>query len=90
MDHIKCADCRYWGLNAEDWDVPPGFRTCGLAPMSSTITGWDEETHENSILSEYADVKFSVMDASSYRAALHTRGDFYCACAEGKKTPATE
>ena len=62
----------------DDWDTPPEFHTCEMTPMSDCIVKWDVSTRQNIIAPECSHIMATTMDGSSYRADLHTRGDFYC------------
>ena len=76
-DHPRCETCGYW-KPTDDWDTPPGFQQCTKAPLSDDMTEWDNASKVLRIKEAYTDRLMSAMDASSYRAEVYTRGDFYC------------
>ena len=88
-DHPRCKTCDYW-QPTDDWDMPPGFQQCTMAPMSDDMTEWDNASKVLQIKAGFTDCLMSAMDASSYQAEVHTSGDFYCpmhsALAVGKAT----
>lgn len=75
--HPTCETCRHWA-NSNEWDTPPGFKRCNRAPMTDEVWVWDHEQDRQAIALEHADTMMCAMDGSSYKADVHTRGDFYC------------
>ena len=80
--HPRCATCKHFNPDPDEWDVPEGWGRCDLIEMASHMTGWSKDAPDkpsNALKPEYEGHTACVMDASSYSAVLNPSPDFYCA-----------
>lgn len=78
MDHPKCATCKHFAPETDEWDTPEGFGKCLLVEMTCEISEWDAGYENQTLKLGFKEHLAGVMDGSSYAAYLYPHLDFYC------------
>lgn len=85
---MKCAGCKYWGEDNDEYRALYGTKRCGKAIQMWDAGDWtwnDETLDRNySLKPIFINQMAFVADGSDYRADLFTKADFFCAHFEDK------